>query len=180
MTNDGSFNTFTLIMRKFLLGLGLLISVSSYAQQTFVNCKDSLRTPNDYEACGNIYDPVCGCDQVTYRNACAAFFWGGLYSNSWTTNTVCGNFDIDFYPTAVSYFPAHFNLFMKTPGSAVLYIYDSFGRLQYSQYFLATYAGQILSDEIPVQNLFLGIYSAVVVVGGDVQYKKFAKVTNFK
>lgn len=67
---------------------------------------------------------------------------------------------------------------MKSPGSVVLYIYDSFGRMEFSKYYQATYAGQIIQDEIPVQNFLLGIYTAAVVVGEEIQYKKFAKVTN--
>jgi hypothetical protein len=51
--------------------------------------------------------------------------------------------------------------------------------LKYSEYYAATEPAEFIQDEIPVQNLLLGIYIVAVVVGEEIQYKKFAKVTNF-
>ncbi|MBK9525470.1 MAG: hypothetical protein IPO39_12155 [Bacteroidetes bacterium] len=166
-------------MKRLVLIIGFFSLFQSSSLFAQVPCTDSTRTANEYMPCGRDYQPVCGCDNKTYRNACAAFNWGGLYSNSWTDGTVCGNFDFDFFPTAIDYYPSHLNIFMKSPGSAVLYIYDTYGRLKYSEYYSATYPAQIIQDEIPVQNLLLGIYIVAVVVGEEIQYKKFAKVTNF-
>ena len=92
-------------MRFILIAAIMLLWQEATAQQQFSYCQDSARIADTFWPCGTDYEPVCGCDNETYRNECAAYFWGGLLSGSWTTRIVCGNFDIDFYPTAVTYFP---------------------------------------------------------------------------
>lgn len=42
------------------------------------------------EACPEIYDPVCGCDDVTYGNACEAVIAGVQIDHAGPCETICG------------------------------------------------------------------------------------------
>ena len=170
-------------MKLIISSLFLILSGSCVWAQNNNCCKDTMRQPDKYYQCNTTqYEPVCGCDQVTYRNRCAAENWGGLINNGfclgWTEGTVCGNFDFDFIPSGIVYQPVQFSLFMKTPGSATLYIYNRYGAILYADYFNTTMPGQITSRQISFQFLDVGIYLAVVVVNGERQSKKFGKVIN--
>ncbi len=52
-----------------------------------------------YQCNIQFYDPVCGCDHVTYRNLCNAEFNHGV--KTILRQGACSGIDMDFYPNPV-------------------------------------------------------------------------------
>jgi hypothetical protein len=170
---------------------------------TMAQCKDTLSV-DQYHYCGDHYNPVCGCDNVTYRSPCAAQYWGGIMNAQPGLNYnygVCGNFDFDFVPNPIGAFSlgssdSHLHIYMNEtilPATYTVYILDVFNKVKYQS---PTDGAIVVANPIvgtdadagtPVSNLDTdffsqlenGVYFLIVIVNGEQKTKKII-VTNPK
>jgi hypothetical protein len=63
----------------YVLSLIILISCSKDKEKIDELCKDESLI-DKFSACIEIYQPVCGCDGITYPNSCYATTFNGIVS----------------------------------------------------------------------------------------------------
>jgi hypothetical protein len=134
---------------------------------SFGQCLDTLSFPNLQPPCFPDFLPVCGCDGVTYRNACYAEF---ATVQQWQEGP-CENILIDIYPNpAVNWLNT--TIVTKFESNVNLYIFDRNGNIYYYDY-LTTVTNSTLI--IPVNGFDYGLYVVMAESNGDVQLSKFIK-----
>ncbi len=150
-------------MKRTLLVFGLLLSALFSSAQ----CLDTLNFPNYQPPCFPDFLPVCGCDGVTYRNACYAEYATVLQYGEGP----CENIVIDFYPNPVTYW-LNTTIVTKYESNVNLYIFDRNGNVYYYDY-LTSVTNRTLT--IPVNGFEQGLYIMMAEANGDVQLSKFIR-----
>lgn len=135
-------------------------------------CQDTFRRTPTYRCQDPFYLPVCGCNGITYRNQCAAYWQGGV--NNWTGG-VCTGFDVDIFPNPFAgNEPVIINISFpdNVSGSLTLRIIDAWGGSVWQRYFSSVYR-----ERIPLDPGFLkqGLY-ILVVADGRGNYRSFKLV----
>lgn len=164
-------------IHKFVTVLLFLISFLSISSSVFaqpnLDCVDTSRV-NDYYICGNpTYQPVCGCNGITYRNDCRAYFAGGV--NFWVNGT-CENFGFDILTNPIA-LELTLSVYTKKSELVNVQVYSSFGTLVAENAFT--------SAQESVQQFFISTdgyesstYVVLVFVNGEQQAKKVVIMGN--
>ena len=158
----------------FLIFFSIIPSGNLFAQITY-SCYDTLKQPNPYHPCDIIYEPVCGCDGITYRNPCAAEWHGGLSVYGYE-NGICGDIDIFLLNNYVSEY-IQFAVYLRNFGSVNVAIYDVYGTM----YYFDNISNFIEKQErqIPVQHLRHGVYFLVVFYNDVANTRKFVREPHY-
>jgi hypothetical protein len=158
-------------MKPILFIALTLVTHSLRAQLT--NCIEPARVQATYQCNLSFYDPVCGCDNKTYRNQCNAYNNHGV--NLWRTG-VCNGFDVDFYPNPVSNStPLTINMSHNefVTGNATVYIVDMYGKI-WDQRFVNNF--NRMQIQFDISTLRTGLYVLVVTSSINVTITRmFAK-----
>ena len=159
-------------MKNFLLFVFLFAATSIMAQTPGTyqpTCIDTtLMNFNSNPCYGNPYEPVCGCDNVTYRNSCLADA-AGIINQSYTQGP-CEFMDFDFYPNPVATAgQLKVKVICKGVSDINVWIFDMYFRQMYYQV-SRQYADVELYPD--VRGFGNGMFFMVVEAGGVVKVKR--------
>jgi hypothetical protein len=142
--------------------------------QFWTPCVDTIRQPNPYHTCLNDYEPVCGCDGVTYRNECVAYWQNAI---NLSENGICGEIDLDLVENLVSEFIVY-SVYLKFFGNVRVAIYDVYGTTYHFDN-LPGFIGNSGIRQIPIQHLRHGVYFLVVFFNDEPITRKFVRTPHY-
>ncbi|MDP1726469.1 MAG: Kazal-type serine protease inhibitor [Bacteroidota bacterium] len=152
-------------------GLNLL----GVQKQALAQCIDPLGV-NPSASCPTDYVPVCGCDQVTYRNQCVAQYRNGVLT---FIEGPCSGFEFDLFPSFVSQNDVLRVTFVQNTGMpANFFIIDSFGKLVMQRTLPARdqFNDPFVFDLPEIIDLRQGTYIVMIYnAKGTYRYKKFVR-----
>jgi YHS domain-containing protein len=139
----------------------------------FLNCIDSNLIDLSV-FCPTVIDPVCGCDSVTYQNACEATSYYGVTSYTPGPCEITGLFSPS--PSSWSIFPNPADEFLQLksndPGEKRMEIWSSDGRL------LETFVSKGVNNTLHVQSLVSGNYILKISSDHGVVNLRFVKINH--
>lgn len=162
--------------KGFIILVSLVFAYSGLSAQFL--CKTS-NVPNIGSLCQiEQFEPVCGCDSVTYRHPCDAY---RIHNVQFYTNGICNNqaFAVDMYPIPFDQSkPLKLAVQMQnnTTGSFQILIWDTYGALQLQRSVYNAYRFDLTLD---AYRFHPGVYIvAVVSTSGSYFVRKKIMVTS--
>jgi hypothetical protein len=158
---------------KTIIAILFLISFhQSEAQIGFNPCQDSTII-NQGNPCNPEYMPICGCNNVTYRNLCFAHS-DGVFD---VVDGSCEFIDFDFNPNPVID-RIEMKLNTKASADVNIYIFDLFGNLRY---FYVLRGMQLFNYQLTITDVSTwddGLYFLAVESNGQYIIKRMLKNNN--
>lgn len=158
-------------MKKQLTFLFLIVSTAFTALKA-QNCVDQLRVNPTYPCPDLDYNPVCGCDNVTYRNLCYAINRSGV---NYYVDGTCSGFELDVFPNVVSEnMVLKITLSQSSETASTFMLVDVWGKIFIQRQLPAVKRFEFQLDEI----IYIprGTYIALVYnTSGNYRYQKFVR-----
>jgi hypothetical protein len=140
-------------------------------------CVDPLAISPGFACPDPSYRPVCGCDQITYRNDCEARYRNGVLTY---TDGPCSGFEFDMIPNFVGETDVmRFTFVQNTGRPATMYVLDYFGKVMIQRTLPSSdnFAAPFIFDMPEVNSYRPGPYIVIVFnAAGAYRFKKFVKI----
>jgi len=165
-------------MKQLLTIIILSFFASNIYAQSFGVCKDSTYKQSNSACPATGYYPVCGCDNITYKNACYANSEGLLSY----TQGICEEFALELFPNAVT--DKNADMFIpiilsKNSRPCNFIIMDLFGNIKINTQITTYYMGNLsipqYSETANLANLNHGMYLAILVGGNTTIVKRLVR-----
>lgn len=162
------FSGFLRAMNFYRLILSVALLLCAFIGNAQHGCYDPLLV-NENSYCNPDFEPVCGCDGITYKNECFARNYNGISSSTYGP---CSQVAFELRPNPVQDF-VEIEIVLRYKSNAQILIYNMQGHLQYRRILQDL---DHFSQRLTVTNLNNGLYLVVVESGGVYSYQRFLKL----